>query len=303
MADKNYELTFKLSDGSEKSVGFTAPQGDPGKDGKTAYEYAKDGGYTGTEEEFAAKLAAENPGGGGVSSYNDLTDKPTETIGGDTLTWDGNTDTVESLPSPNEVFYKVSNAIVMPEQLTQGFSFSGFGVTDVIPVEGIVFGQGIAQTELVFFIYEDIGSGYSPGIYFLNDGEIFVSSITIPGYTGFAKEVLKPEILPEHNHKWENITDRPFFVTTMDDSGRLKMTPQEIHDAIWNGKGVFFANTMTPFVVETDDTGEIATEVHTTLVSLMMDGETPIALFSKFVFDANGEMAKVENATVNVTGM
>lgn len=30
-----------------------------GKDGKSAYEYAKDGGYTGTEEEFAAKLAAD----------------------------------------------------------------------------------------------------------------------------------------------------------------------------------------------------------------------------------------------------
>lgn len=28
-----------------------------GLDGKTAYEYAKDGGYAGTEEEFAEKLA------------------------------------------------------------------------------------------------------------------------------------------------------------------------------------------------------------------------------------------------------
>lgn len=32
-----------------------------GQTGKTAYEYAKDGGYTGTEEEFAKKLAQENP--------------------------------------------------------------------------------------------------------------------------------------------------------------------------------------------------------------------------------------------------
>lgn len=32
-----------------------------GQDGKTAYEYAKDGGYTGTEEEFAQKLAQEMP--------------------------------------------------------------------------------------------------------------------------------------------------------------------------------------------------------------------------------------------------
>jgi lysophospholipase L1-like esterase len=31
-------------------------------DGKSAYEYALEGGYTGTEEEFTAKMAAENPG-------------------------------------------------------------------------------------------------------------------------------------------------------------------------------------------------------------------------------------------------
>ena len=31
-----------------------------GKDGKSAYQYAQDGGYTGTEEEFAEKLAGEN---------------------------------------------------------------------------------------------------------------------------------------------------------------------------------------------------------------------------------------------------
>ena len=30
-----------------------------GKDGKSAYAYAVEGGYTGTEEEFAAKLAEE----------------------------------------------------------------------------------------------------------------------------------------------------------------------------------------------------------------------------------------------------
>ena len=34
--------------------------GKAGTDGKTAYEYASDAGYTGTEEEFAEKLAADN---------------------------------------------------------------------------------------------------------------------------------------------------------------------------------------------------------------------------------------------------
>lgn len=38
-----------------------ASKGDPGSPGKSAYQYAKDGGYTGTEAEFAAKLAKELP--------------------------------------------------------------------------------------------------------------------------------------------------------------------------------------------------------------------------------------------------
>lgn len=38
---------------------IAALTGEKGEDGKSAYEYAKDGGYTGTEEEFSAKLAGE----------------------------------------------------------------------------------------------------------------------------------------------------------------------------------------------------------------------------------------------------
>lgn len=39
---------------------ITGTDGTPGQDGKTAYEYAKEGGYEGTEEEFARKLAEEH---------------------------------------------------------------------------------------------------------------------------------------------------------------------------------------------------------------------------------------------------
>ena len=63
MADKKYKLIFELSDGNEKSVEFTVPQGEKGDAGKTAYEYAKDGGYTGTEEEFKALMANTLTGG------------------------------------------------------------------------------------------------------------------------------------------------------------------------------------------------------------------------------------------------
>lgn len=48
--------------GEAGPTGPAGPKGDTGPtgaDGKSAYQYAQDGGYTGTEEEFAAKLAQE----------------------------------------------------------------------------------------------------------------------------------------------------------------------------------------------------------------------------------------------------
>ena len=48
--------------GPKGEVGPQGPQGEQGPagaDGKSAYQYAQDGGYTGTEEEFADKLAAD----------------------------------------------------------------------------------------------------------------------------------------------------------------------------------------------------------------------------------------------------
>lgn len=47
-------------DGSDGDPGKDGENGQDGTDGKSAYEYAVAGGYTGTEAEFAAKLAEEN---------------------------------------------------------------------------------------------------------------------------------------------------------------------------------------------------------------------------------------------------
>lgn len=65
----NYIRREKLQDATDaaleqakESGEFDGPQGPAGADGKSAYAYAQDGGYTGTEEEFAKKLAAESPG-------------------------------------------------------------------------------------------------------------------------------------------------------------------------------------------------------------------------------------------------
>lgn len=49
----------KGADGQPGADGKDGLDGSPGADGKSAYQYAQDGGYTGTEAEFAAKLAQE----------------------------------------------------------------------------------------------------------------------------------------------------------------------------------------------------------------------------------------------------
>ena len=47
--------------GDKGDTGETGATGAAGANGKSAYQYAQDGGYTGTEAEFAEKLAAEMP--------------------------------------------------------------------------------------------------------------------------------------------------------------------------------------------------------------------------------------------------
>lgn len=53
------ETGAKGENGSKGDKGETGANGKDGADGKSAYAYAVEGGYTGTEAEFAAKLAAE----------------------------------------------------------------------------------------------------------------------------------------------------------------------------------------------------------------------------------------------------
>lgn len=51
------KTTMPAVDGTE----ITLPDGTRGADGKSAYQYAQEGGYTGTEAEFSARMAAEIP--------------------------------------------------------------------------------------------------------------------------------------------------------------------------------------------------------------------------------------------------
>lgn len=84
-ASGNYatnRLTIRTTDGKSNTYpiknggpGHDGINGRDGMDGKSAYEYAQDGGFTGTEEEFAAKL------GGLVTVYSGAS--PASTLGVD----------------------------------------------------------------------------------------------------------------------------------------------------------------------------------------------------------------------------
>ena len=90
-----------------------------GKDGKSAYQYAQEGGYTGTETEFAEKLAQEQLAG----TTNNLT--------------------------PTQVYNAVSAGIPVKVQYTDGtygiLSFTAFNIAesfDIIASQTIVYYNG-----------------------------------------------------------------------------------------------------------------------------------------------------------------
>ena len=106
--------------GAKGDTGSKGDKGEKGADGKSAYAYAMDGGFTGTETEFAAKLAQEQLTG----TTNDLT--------------------------PTQVYEAVSAGIPVKVQYfddTYGIlSFTAFNVAEslnVIVSQTIVYGNGV----------------------------------------------------------------------------------------------------------------------------------------------------------------
>lgn len=120
--------------------------------------------------------------------------------GSDTLTWDGNT---KGLVSVADVFYKVSDATPSIEDFANGGStmyngdtatVSNFTIDQITDMSGSGAAILLHQTEQFLVALEDNidFSGFvipEKGIYLQNTGELYVSSLTIPGYTGFGGSV------------------------------------------------------------------------------------------------------------------
>lgn len=129
--------------------------------------------------------------------------------GGDTLTWDGNTDGLETLGG---MHYKVSDVVVTKNDLVNGFTFAMDGIDEPLTIAswdeiassgGEATEDGFVWIEYVILVPYDgyvdsIGSTYpKAGVYFIKTDSTYITSLTIPGYTGFITEKLDPKVLPD----------------------------------------------------------------------------------------------------------
>lgn len=133
-----------------------------------------------------AKRESESTGGGGASSWNDL--EPFETVGGDTLTWDGNT---EGLETDDGQFYKVTDIAPSIEAFANGGSVT-VNTGDILPFTS----AEITEFDAGFTVGEYALIGANFGTRLLAVGGNYISSLTINGYTGFTTTKLKEEYIP-----------------------------------------------------------------------------------------------------------
>lgn len=144
------------------------------------------------------KFLKEYGGGGGGGSASEYF----ETVGGDTLTWDGNT---EGLAVDNlGILYKVSELTLTAEDIVNGVScYFGEEITlSSSEIESDSHAMYIGG--VVAVIYEagvgvDLGDGCvfpEKGVYFMKEGDTYTEYLTINGYTGFPTTKLKEEYLP-----------------------------------------------------------------------------------------------------------
>lgn len=157
-------------------------------------------------ERFLYQIAQNigSGGGGGVSSWNDLKDKPFGEVMGDTLYFDGNTD---GLVDIGGMFYKVSDVVLTMDDLANGGTYtqSNFGdeifeLNEPNEISGGVI--SIHGSDVVSVSESAVGTTIEgmeikeSGIYFYG-GSIYVSSITINGFKGFQMiKKIDPKYLP-----------------------------------------------------------------------------------------------------------
>ena len=187
--------------------------------------------------------ARKNIGAGisNVKSYNDLSDIPcgeassglgTAFGSGDTLTWDGNTDGLESMDFYGTIYYRISTS-ALPKTLELstivGMSSSGAEIM-IYTSDGDGFMMMALKSNTSIMIAMSVPEDNYLNLTFLKKG-IYVmppdatyghlASLTVEGFSFTDIKQLDPKYLPDHTHT-ENVTVKqdtaPTVNLTMNDS-------------------------------------------------------------------------------------
>lgn len=138
--------------GDTGDTGATGPAGPAGPNGKSAYQYAVDGGYPGTEEEFAEKLAKEMPDK--LPNPNALT-----FTGAVTGSYDGSKPASVEIPSGGSGWTLISDMtteeevdVIVWDKLPNGDSFAFEEILAVMKVTPSPIDDSTASTDGAFYI-------------------------------------------------------------------------------------------------------------------------------------------------------
>lgn len=203
-----------------KTADFEVQNGAKGKTGKTAYEYAKDGGYTGTEEEFEYILA-HGTAGSHEHRWDQITDRPfgefptdagSDTLTSDDVVYGGYHRVSEFIPTLEDLqnggklsYYRTSNGAITGDPITANFPGGDYTVNEstngiLIRYDGLPM-VVISYNGIPIFGAVTINAITEPGVYF-NQGQYnwCVHSLTINDYTGFKvyrTKTIDKKYLPE----------------------------------------------------------------------------------------------------------
>ena len=139
--------------------------------------------------------------------WDKIDDKPfgETTVGGDTLTWDGNTEGLVNMECDGLILYKISDATPSYADVSDGITVS-FAGEELATSSFIDSGLGIlvdSDSVSIWIVHESaVGvdiDGFIPpetGFYVTGEWADMALTFTINGYTGFPTTKLKKEYLP-----------------------------------------------------------------------------------------------------------
>ena len=122
-----------------------------------------------------------------------------ETSGGDTLTWDGDITKLEYIEFVQG--YKISDAIVTAEDVANGATMV-VAVGDTVYTLECAFeideGSVLIATDACGIVCVSVENpNIATGMYIMEQNGYYPFKLIIPGYTGFGKEIIKQDALPE----------------------------------------------------------------------------------------------------------